>query len=291
MSVAIIVNPLSGGVGPAEGRRRAERAAAVLTAADVAGDVFLTESRGHARDLAAAAVKRGARIVVAWGGDGTVNEVATSLVGTATALGVVPSGSGNGLARELGVARRPERALADALAATPRSIDAGELGGRLFVNVAGIGFDALVAACFDRDHGGRRGLATYARITWREMWRYEPRDYCVDGAVLRRALLVTLANTGQWGSGARIAPDARPDDGRLDLVAFEESSRLSAIATIPRLFLGTFSTARGVSTRRIELVAIECDRPMAFHVDGEPAQGGTRLEASVRPAALRVAVR
>lgn len=291
MSVAVIINPLSGGVRPVEGRRRAERAAAGLVAAGVAGDVFLTESRGHARELAAAAVKRGARLVVAWGGDGTVNEVATSLVGTAAALGVVPSGSGNGLARELGVARRPERALADALAATPRSIDAGELGGRLFVNIAGIGFDAHVAECFDRDHRGRRGLATYARITCREMWRYEARDYRVDDAVLRRALLVTVANTGQWGNGARIAPEARPDDGRLDLVVFEESSRLSAIAAIPRLFLGTFTAARGVSTRRIERAAIECDRPMAFHVDGEPALGGTRLEVAVRPAALRVAVR
>ena len=92
-------------------------------------------------------------------------------------------------------------------------------------------------------------------------------------------------------NGARIAANARLDDGQLDLVVFEESSRLAAIAAIPRLFFGTFARARGVSTRRVEHVAIESDRPIVFHVDGEPAQGGSRLEARVHPSALRVAVR
>jgi YegS/Rv2252/BmrU family lipid kinase len=291
MSVAIIVNPLSGGATPAKGRQRAAVASAVLAAAGEQGDVFVTERRGHARELALAAVERGARLVIAWGGDGTVNEVGSALVFGSVSLGFVPAGSGNGLARELGVNRRPDRAIVEALGATPRSIDAGEIGGRIFFNLAGLGFDAHVAACFDRDRSGRRGLSTYARLTAREMWRYKSGSYRVDDVDLRRALLVTIANSGQFGNGARIAPLARVDDGLLDLVVFEETSRLAAIATIPRLFIGGFDRVTGVSVRQIQRLTIACDRPIAFHVDGEPCEGATRLEARVHPAALRVAVR
>ena len=117
----------------------------------------------------------GARLVIAWGGDGTLNEVGSALAFTETPIALVPSGSGNGLARELGVNRRPERAISEALRAAPRAIDAGELGGRLFFNAAGIGLDAHLARCFDTD-GGRRGLAGYVRITARELWSYRCSD-------------------------------------------------------------------------------------------------------------------
>ena len=291
MSVAIIVNPLSGGVSPAKGRRRAEQASSVLAAAGEEGDVFVTDRRGHGHELAAAAVRRGARLVIAWGGDGTVNEVASALVGTSSSLGIVPSGSGNGLASELGVDRRPERAILEAIAAAPRLIDAGEMGGYFFFNMAGVGFDAHVAACFDRDHHQRRGFFTYAKVTAFEMWSYPSSTYRIGTRHARRALLVTVANSSQFGNGARVAPAARLDDGQLDVVVFEETSRLSAIATIPRLFTGRFDKARGVSTWQTDRTTIESEHPMTFHVDGEPLQGGTALDVRVHPLALRVNVR
>jgi diacylglycerol kinase family enzyme len=207
-------------------------------------------------------------------------------------LAIVPSGSGNGLARELGIDRRPERAIAQALGAAPRTIDAGELGGRLFFNLAGVGLDAHIAACFDRDVKGRRGLSTYVRISGRELLTYRVETYRIgDLAAPQRALLVTLANSPQFGNGARIAPDARVDDGKLDLVVFEEVSRFSTLCALPRLFTGGIGRVRGVSIRRIERTTIESERPMTFHVDGEPVQGGTRLDARVHPSALRVCVR
>jgi YegS/Rv2252/BmrU family lipid kinase len=291
MSVAIIVNPLSGGASPAEGRRRAELASAVLVSAGEDGDVLVTDRRGHGRELAAAAVRRGARVVIAWGGDGTVNEIASALVGSVASLGIVPSGSGNGLARELGIARRPDRAIRDAIGAMPRAIDVGEIGGQLFVNMAGIGFDAHVAACFDRDPSGRRGLSTYARLTAREMWSYPSAAYQMGDRRLTSALLVTFANSGQFGNGACVAPAARVDDGVLDVVVFEERSRLGAIATIPRLFTRSFDRAPGVTTWQIERATIDSEQPMTFHVDGEPRQGGTHLDVCVHPLALRVSVR
>lgn len=291
MSVAIIINPLSGGASPAKGRRRAELAVDALAKSGEEGDVFVTEHRDHARELATAAARHGARLVIAWGGDGTINEVASALVFGPTSLGIVPSGSGNGLARELNVSRRPEQAIAEALKASPRLIDAGELGGRLFFNLAGLGFDAHIATCFDLDTSGRRGFRTYARLTAREMFRYPAGTFCLNGVTVDRALLVNLANSGQFGNGARVAPSARVDDGLLDLVVFRESTRLRAISTIPRFFTGSFERVKGVTVQRVERVTISADHPIAYHVDGEPVAGGTVLEGRVHPSALRVAVR
>jgi diacylglycerol kinase (ATP) len=290
MSVAIIINPRSGG-GPLRGRERAERASAVLSTLGVAGEIFLTERKGHARELAAAALARGVTLVAAWGGDGTVNEVACALLASQSGvLAIVPSGSGNGLARELAIAGDPARNLSEALRAVPRFIDTGELNGRPFVSIAGIGFDAHVAACFDRDPSGRRGLSTYARVTARELRGYAPREYRVDGQLMSRVLL-SVANSAQFGNGARIAPGARLDDGLLNLVVFEERSRFATITAVPRLFLGGVASVRGISTRAIVQTTIEADLPIVCHTDGEPVEAGTRVEVRVRPRSLRVAVR
>jgi diacylglycerol kinase (ATP) len=295
--IAIIVNPIAGGTRAGTAWKRVALASKVLDSLSERGEVFVSERKGHARDLAHAAVRRGARILIAWGGDGTVNEVASALVGGEASLGIVPAGSGNGLARALGVGRQPERAIAHAIAAVPRAIDAAELGGRLFFSIAGIGLDAHVAHCFDHDARGRRGLATYARITARELFAYQPSTYritCNDAHApwsVRPSLLVTFANSPQWGNGACIAPGARVDDGRVDLVVFEERSRLATICGLPRLFMGSVNHLSGVSIRQIEHAVVESDRPMPFHVDGEPVTGGTRLEARVHAGALKVAVR
>ena len=286
--VSIIINPVSGGGTLATARLHAEVASAQMNALGIRGEVHLTTHRGHAHALASVAVSRGEDRVVAWGGDGTVNEIASALVHTETVLGVVPAGSGNGLARELHLPTVPDAALACALSSPARVIDAGMLGGRWFFSIAGIGFDAHVAAAFDRD-AGRRGLAGYLRITARELWHYECLHYSIDGADPISALLLTLANTAQWGNGARIAPTARVDDGLLDMVAFEERSRLSTLWALPALFTGGVARVRGVSIRKVTNAVVDSSTPMLFHVDGEPVQGGTRLEARVHPGALRIA--
>jgi diacylglycerol kinase (ATP) len=179
------------------------------------------------------------------------------------------------------------------LRAAPRRIDAGEIAGHLFFSLAGVGFDAQVAACFDKEKAGGRGLTGYVRIVGRELLRYRPSAYRIGGmpGPPRTALLVTVANSSQFGNGARIAPAARVDDGRLDLVVFEETSRLRTILAVPRLFTGGIARVRGVSILPIESTTIECESPMAFHADGEPFEGATRLPVSVKPGVLRVSVR
>src|SRR4051812_1386542 len=149
-----------------------------------------------------------------------MNEVVGALAFGRVPVAMIPAGSGNGLARELGVSRVPEQAIADALRAEPRRVDIGDLDGHYFANLAGIGFDAHVAAQFDLP-GNSRGLVNYCRIAARGLMTYVPARYVIsaDGErVESRAVLVTIANSAQFGNGARIAPAARVDDGKLDLV-------------------------------------------------------------------------
>ena len=307
--ITVIVNPISGGPRGRTTAQRVELARTVVTSFDEPVTIAVSERRGHVRELAAVAAHDGSRIVIVWGGDGTVNEAGTALMGTATPLGIVPAGSGNGLARELGVPTDPAAAIASALTTPPRAIDGGELGGRPFFNLAGVGFDAHVASRFDR--AGRRGLATYVRVSARELMTYRSATYRIDSGTAvgsergasttgsdgrsarpeitpRRALLVAFANSPQFGNGARIAPTARVDDGRLDLVVYEEVSRFSTLRVLPRLFIGGIERVRGLSIQQIERARVESDAPITFHVDGEPVEAGTVIEARVLPGAIRV---
>ena len=293
MSIAIIINPMSGDASVGRVRARAELGSAVAKAHGERAEILVTERRGQARDLAKAAVQARARLVISWGGDGTLNEIASALAFTDVPLGLVPAGSGNGFARELQVDPRPERAIAQAIQARPRAIDLGEVDGHLFVNVAGFGFDAYVAAEFDK-RGHRRGTAGYVAITARALVRYRSRRYTIttkEGRTATRAILVTVANSAQFGAGARVSPRALLDDGLLDLVVVEERARWRTICQVPRLFDGTVERVPGCSICHIREATIECDSPMAFHLDGEPAQGGRQAQVRVHPAALRVAVR
>jgi YegS/Rv2252/BmrU family lipid kinase len=265
----------------------------VLARHRVEGTVRLTEGPGHALALARAAVAARASLVCAWGGDGTVNEVARALAGTGTALGIVPAGSGNGLAHELALPRDPARALATALGRRERVIDAGEIDGRLFVNVAGIGLDARVAARFNARPSGSRGLWPYLTIGAREILRYRAQEYAIraDGEAWReRALLVACANGRQYGGGAVVAPTARLDDGRLDLVVVAARPPLGALRDALHLFRGTLDRAPGVRTARVSTAEIAGPEPILFHVDGDAVTGGPVVSARVRPAVLRVRV-
>ena len=232
------------------------------------------------------------RAVVAWGGDGTINEVASALAFGPVPMGIVPAGSGNGLARELGIDPRPDRAIAAAARRTEaRAIDVGEIDNRLFVSTAGVGVDAYVASRFNAASNRRRGFLGYAWITARALASYASVPYRITtgGAVADvRAVLVTIANSAQFGNGALIAPGAKLDDGLLDLVVLQERSRLTTLVHFPRLFTGTVARVPGCRLQKIAEVTIEAEEPITFHVDGEPVKGGTTLYARVHPGALRV---
>ena len=188
LRVAIVINPVAGVRGTLDrARRRAELAMDLLVAEQVDPEILITEHAGHAAELARGAVERGARIVVAWGGDGTVNEVATALVGTAAALAVIPAGSGNGLARMLGMPSDAVRAIGRILNGADRAIDLGEIDGHLFVNVAGVGFDAHIAGrlCRHRPRATRLPSIRRDRAST-SLDAIESRTYTVDTRPPRR---------------------------------------------------------------------------------------------------------
>jgi YegS/Rv2252/BmrU family lipid kinase len=258
--------------------------------------VETTRAPGHATELAREAVAAGARLVIAVGGDGTVNEVARGLLGSQAALGVVPVGSGNGLARALRMPLRPAAALAALEAGVRRAMDVGRLNQGLFLNVAGTGFDAAVGAAFHRagEDGSRRGFLGYLRLSLAEIRRYRPTPIVLEAHGESRELrpfVVTFANGPQYGSGAVINPGGKLDDGMLEAVFFEYTGAIvHVLAAAPRLFLGGLERTAEYGRVRGTRMTVTAGAPLAIHRDGDPVAAATRIEVELLPRALEVVV-
>jgi YegS/Rv2252/BmrU family lipid kinase len=258
-------------------------------------DIHLTERAGHARELARAAVADDADLVIVWGGDGTVNEVGSSLMGSETPLGLIPAGSGNGLAGALGVPREPRAALATLLGERILTVDVGMLGDRPFFNVAGIGFDAHIARLFNQRSRGRRGRLPYVMLGVREGCRYTGQDYTItldgeSGGTPHRALLIAFANGREYGMGMQIAPGAKLDDGLLEACIVEDRPVISRFLDARHLTMGKIERAPKILMRSVRDAIVEANGEIEFHVDGEPGVAERRLEVTVRPGALMVKV-
>jgi len=293
-AAGLIVNPVSGaGTDAHAAEHRLALAREVASACGVTLHTAVTSHQGHARALAAAFRADGLPLVVVWGGDGTVNEVASSVAGSSTALAIVPSGSGNGLATELRFPRAPREALVAAFQGRDRVIDAGEINGRLFVNLAGIGFDGHVAHRFQALSQGRRGALRYLTIALRSVWRYRPPDYAIELDADRLhtpALLMVFANGCQYGNNAVIAPLARVDDGRLDAVVVKAWPAIANFARLHHLFLRSAHRAPGVISRQVATARVRADTSMDIHVDGEMVEPSKVAEVRVIPGAIRLRV-
>jgi YegS/Rv2252/BmrU family lipid kinase len=222
-----------------------------------------------------------------------MNEVGSAAAFTSTCVALVPSGSGNGLARELGVPFNVDAALEVAFTGGVRTIDAGEIDGRLFFNVAGIGLDARVAHRFATDGLEKRGFGRYITITIRELTGYTPDHLTIatpDSTTTKASLLVAIANGRQYGNGAVVAPRARLDDGRLDVVVIGTRPLVRAFLELPFVFLGLIDRLGGVTVEATERVRITSPHPVVYHLDGEPIAGTLAISARVRPRALNMKV-
>jgi diacylglycerol kinase (ATP) len=290
VKVRAILNPRAG-VSRDEARRAAERGHPRWNDFDLS----VTEGPGHATELARAAAAAGADLVLSVGGDGTANEVARGLIGTAAALGIVPAGSGNGLARALRIPLRPGPALDALETGVRRRIDVGLLDGQPFLNVAGIGFDAVVSRAFHDSgrRGGRRGLFGYVRLSLREMIRYRAPRLSIEAGGERLEVLpfvLTVANGPQYGSGAVINPGGLLDDGLLELVILDDRPLLGLLAAAPRLFLGGVDRIAGYRRLRVASATVTAEGKVAVHRDGDPATENDRVLVSIQPRALTVVV-
>lgn len=258
-------------------------------------ETWTTGGPGEARELARRAAEAGYDVVLSVGGDGTANEVASGLLGSATALGVVPAGSGNGLARTLRIPLDADRALRELAGAVTRPMDVGRVNGRPFLNVAGAGFDAAVGEAFHERalRGGRRGVMSYARIAFAMSWTYRCGGFSLEAGEHRfegEAFLVAFVNGRQYGGAAVIAPGARLDDGLLDVVVVEEAAPLEILANAPRLYLGGLEGFRRYHHMPAARAVLTAPAAFPHHCDGEPGAAGTRLEVAIEPKALRVLV-
>jgi diacylglycerol kinase (ATP) len=291
--VVAVINPLSGaGLDRRAADTRTALVREVLARHRLTPTVHLTERGGHARELAAEAAANDADLVIVWGGDGTVNEAGSALVGSRTALALVPAGSGNGLAASLCVPRDSRAALEHLIAAPVRTIDVGFLGDRPFFNIAGIGLDAHIATEFNRRSRGRRGKWPYVTIGVREGLRYRALDYALelDGhRSTATALLIAFANGAEYGMGACLSPGAELDDGLLEATVVEDRSALARFVDARHLALRSIARAPKVRCARIRRGSVSrAAGPMLYHVDGEPGIAHERLEVRIERAALRV---
>jgi diacylglycerol kinase (ATP) len=288
----VIINPLSG-----RGRHDAQifahgaLARDVLAAHQIDAVVRPTTAAGDAHRFAREAVAAAVDLVVAWGGDGTVNEAASALVHTQVPLAIVPAGSGNGLAWDLGLPFEPRAALTVAAQGRTRAIDAGQINDCLFFNIAGVGIDAVIAAQFATRGLRRRGPLGYLKLTTRALARYRPQSYTLvlDGEQYEhRAMLVALANGRQYGNRASIAPGARLDDGLLEVVVVEPLSLIGIAAHLPALFRGTLRTGPRIHMRAAHTIRVRTPGIIPFHVDGEPRSGADELVVTTHAEALLI---
>jgi YegS/Rv2252/BmrU family lipid kinase len=288
MKLRFVINPRSGK------RRRNAGILGLLNGfiseRSLDADIVSTEGQGHATEIARDAVAMGCLRIVALGGDGTVNEVAQALIHTPAALGLVPCGSGNGLAHHLGLPTDLSDALELATGTSGRvaELDTGTVNGLPFVNAMGLGLDAEVSRRFNRL--AHRGLLAYARTVLAAFLnrRTERCSISVGGHIETvDALLIAVANSEQYGNHAKIAPHARVDDGMLDLVAVRPTGILGAALLGAQLFLGTID--RSPRVRRLRGARFLIERPSAgiIHTDGETHMAGASVEVLVRPRSLK----
>jgi diacylglycerol kinase (ATP) len=258
-------------------------------------DLKLTGAPGDARRLAGEAAQAGFDVVLTVGGDGTANEAAWGLLGSPTALGIVPTGSGNGLARALRIPLRADAALRSLQEAVVRRMDVGMINGKPFLNVAGAGFDAAVGEAFHERgrSGGRRGVWTYVRLALPRALSYRASTWTLEtgsGGFAGPAFLVAFVNGRQYGGAAVIAPGSRLDDGLLEIVVVEDAPAFELLANAHRLFVGNIERFRRYRRIAAPEAVLTGPAPFAHHRDGEPEAAAERLEVKLVPRALAVLV-
>ncbi len=266
--ICFIVNPISGTTNK---KNIVGLIPQYFTAPDFLAEIKYTEKAGHATELAKDAVKEGFDIVVAVGGDGTVNEVARSLVHTSAALGIIPCGSGNGLARHLSIPTNIKKAMQILQKANVEQLDYGRLNEHHFFCTCGVGFDAFVSDKFSRS--GKRGFLSYIENTLVEGLKYKPETYEleVDGERQHfKAFLIACGNASQYGNNAFITPQASMSDGLIDVTIMEPFNLASAPHIALQMFSKTLDKNSHIKTFRCKSLKIIRKQPGVVHYDGDP---------------------
>lgn len=255
-------------------------------------EIAITEYAGHASEIAAKAKVDGVDMVVAVGGDGTVNEVARAIVHSNTALGIIPCGSGNGLARHLQLPINVKKSIEIINAFEVRDLDYGIINGYPFFCTCGMGFDAFISLKFAE--AGKRGPLTYIENVLREGLKYEPETYTVmadDETSLHKAFLISCANASQYGNNAYIAPQASMSDGLMDVIIMEPFGLIDAPQISIEMFNKTLNKNNSkIKTFRCKKLHVHRNTPGAIHYDGDPVMTGADIDIELKPKGINIIV-
>ncbi len=288
-TIAFIINPISG-----TGRKEnlPDLIKRKLDDKRYNSTIVFTEFRGHATELAKQFVEKNYKVIVAVGGDGTVNEVARALVHTDCILGIIPIGSGNGLARHLEIPMNSRKAIEQLNQSEPILIDYGIVNEKPFFCTCGTGFDAYVSTEFAK--GKRRGIMAYLEKIITGYFSYKSQSYHLIGKdidLTTKAFVMTFANASQWGNNAYIAPQASVQDGKLD-ISIMSNFPIIAIPTLAlQLFTKTIDKDLFMTTLRSDDLTLIREESGPFHYDGEPYEEGTEIHIKIIPEGLRVLVK
>lgn len=286
--IVFVINPHSG----------VDRQKAILHAINTSLDhkqysfeVAHTRHAGHGTELARNAAEKGAFAVVAVGGDGSVNDVARGLQGTDTALAILPKGSGNGMARAMGIPLRVAAALEVLNSGRIIQMDIGRANEQMFISNAGAGFDALISEAFSGST--RRGFAVYSWLVTKHLWAYKEHDWeiNIDGTLLReRAFMINVANGQQFGYNFKIAPNASYTDGWLDVTIIKPFPRIMGSSLLIRGMSSSIHKSPYVKTFRAKQVTIAHPDLKLMQTDGDAHICNGKIEFSIKPGALKVIV-
>lgn len=287
--ICFIVNPVSGR------KREVDIGSFIKQNIDSARfqyEIKFTQRRGHASELSKDAVQRKFDIIVAVGGDGTINEVAIALIGKKPVLGIIPRGSGNGLARHLGIPRSLLKALQLINQSHFTKIDTATLNGKPFISIAGVGFDALVAKEFAASE--RRGLAGYINIITRHFLNYKPKKYTLifdEGQkITERAFFIAFANSNQFGYNTTIAPNARLNDGKLDICIVKKTQLVEVPIVANLLFLKRIDLASNVTIIQSKGLVVKQKKKRLVNIDGEAIKMDKKIRVEINPLSLRIII-
>lgn len=254
-------------------------------------EIVVTQYAGHASEIASRAKDEGKDIVVAVGGDGTVNEVARAIVHSGTALGIIPCGSGNGLARHLLLPMNVKKAIEVLNECEIRALDYGIINGYPFFCTCGMGFDAFVSQKFAE--AGKRGPITYVENVLREGLKYQPETYILqdeNGTIKYKAFLISCANASQYGNNAYIAPQASMSDGLMDVIIMEPFDVFEAPQISIDMFNKTLDKSSKIKTFKCRKLHIHRSKLGAIHYDGDPAMTGEDIDVELVPNGINIVV-
>ena len=251
--------------------------------------ILFTEARSHATELVIESLKTNTwSAIVAVGGDGTVNEIAKPLLNSGTPLGILPLGSGNGLARHLGLPLTLNSSLKRLFEGNSITIDSAQLNDIPFFCTAGMGFDAYVGHLFSEQN--QRGLSTYISVSFKAYWEYNPQSFQLNGKQIE-AFSLTFANAGQFGNNAWVAPQASLQDGLLDICTIKPFPLWFGTSLAYQLFTKQMKSSRYIAYDKITESVVQTSQPPMIHYDGEPLQLDTNvIKIKINPQSLNVIV-